>query len=292
MNRDNRAFLRLIVSTETQLTVLLDQLARRLQTVLERTRRPEQVQSVVFSLVDEFMDAYRELAEDAIAGTAAQQATTNAGLLLPLLQRAGARNERRRMDRRFSGYEETIRRRFPVQKHPEDEKTFIQRVKTVREGFQKTVYGMVREGVNQGTDPRKLAYLIRDYVIATPPKSGESERFKQYAALRNRASSYVAYGAPSGSLQYNTMRIVRTEMAGIYRTSVVDFYEGRPYLEEYLWLLSNRHRKIDSCDDKASRTYRRREDIPSTHPMCLCRVVAQVMSQAAIMRLIANGELD
>jgi hypothetical protein len=76
------------------------------------------------------------------------------------------------------------------------------------------------------------------------------------------------------------MRIVRTEMAGVYRRSVTDFFEDRPYTEVFDSVLSNRHERTDKYNSNAAGSpCKTRADLPSTHPNCLCRVVARVMSQ-------------
>jgi hypothetical protein len=160
----------------------------------------------------------------------------------------------------------------------------------VRRGFQRLVYQMAQQGVDQGVDPRKLAFEIRDFVIMTP-KNPAGESYREAAELRNRASTYVYRGAPSGSIQYNSMRIARTEMAGIYRRSVTDLYDDRPYLEGYDRVRSNRHTTLDKCDGWAEGSPYASENLPPGHPHCLCRVVARIMSQAQIKRLIADGFL-
>jgi hypothetical protein len=121
----------------------------------------------------------------------------------------------------------------------------------------------------------------------------DTQAFREAARLRDRASSYVYKGAPAGSVQYNSMRIVRTEMGSICRRSVTDFFDDRPYVEGYDWVLSNRHPKTDRCDrNKAGSPYSSQAQVPSTHPNCLCRLVARIMSQEKLKRLIASGEID
>jgi hypothetical protein len=124
-------------------------------------------------------------------------------------------------------------------------------VTTARRGFERLVYRTVQRGVDDGIDPRKLAFAIRDVVVMTPPRSG-TEAYREAARLGNQASTYVYRGAPSGSIQYNNMLILRMEAAGIYRRSVTDFYEDRPYTEGFDWLLSNRHERTDKCNSNAA----------------------------------------
>jgi hypothetical protein len=57
----------------------------------------------------------------------------------------------------------------------------------VRHGFQCTVYQMAQLGVDQGTDPRKLAFQIRNFVVMTP-KNPASQAYRQAAELRDRAA--------------------------------------------------------------------------------------------------------
>lgn len=292
MDPDNRDFLELVRETEAAVAALLAVLGASLVRIITSRASRRRQQQLMDAAIKRYVDGYRVIVTDAVATAAGLQATKNAKALLPILQRAGAQAEAEFMRDRFGGYREVIRRRFPTQRHPEDLLTFEQRVKTVRQGFQRLVYRMVQTGVDEGTDPRKVAFQIHDAVVMTP-KGTPTERFKEAARLRNRASTYVARGAPSGSVQYNSMRIVRTEMAGIYRRSVVDFYGDRPYTEGFDWVLSNRHPRIDKCNGFAEGSpYESAAVLPITHPNCLCRTVARVMSQREIMRLIASGGLD
>lgn len=292
MEPDNRDFLELVRDTEATITALLSALGVRLATVILRNaRRNRRTQALVDQAIREYVDRFRAIVTGAVANTAGLQADKNAAALLPLLRAAGASNEEEFMGGRFRGYRETIRQRFPTQKHPEDQRTFEQRVVNVRRGFQRTVYQMVQTGVDTGIDPRKLAYQIRDAVVMTP-KDPQTQAYREAARLRHRASTYVYRGAPSGSIQYNSMRIVRSEMGNIYRRSVVDFFDDRPYLEDYDWVKSNRHPKVDQCDGWAAGGPYTSRNLPPGHPNDLCRVVARIMSQERLKRLIASGQIN
>jgi hypothetical protein len=295
MDRDNRDFLELLRDTEAAIEALVATLGARLLRIIlanGQRRGRQTLEDLIDLAIRQYVDSYRVIVTDAVANAGGIQADKNAAKLLPLLERAGAGNEQEFMDSRFKGYREVIRQRFPTQRHLEDRKTFEQRVVNVRRGFERTVYGMVQTGVDQGIDPRKVAYQIRDFVVMSP-KGQPSEAFREAARLRDRASTYVYRGAPAGSVQYNSIRIARTEMAAIYRRSVTDFFDDRPYTEGYDWVLSNRHPKFDRCDNnKAGSPYASAAQVPSTHPNCLCRLVARLMAQEDIKRLIASGALD
>src|SRR4051794_17804835 len=294
MDPDNRDFLKLVREAEAAINALLAALAAQLvRIVTDRTRRGRTSQrELINRAIQDYVNSYRVVVTDAVANAAGLQADKNAAKLLPLLMEAGAQAERDFMDKRFTGYQEEIRRRFPTQRHPEDLKTFEQRVTTVRRGFERLVYQTVQRGVDEGIDPRKLAFAIRDAVVMTPPRT-QTEAYREAAKLRNQASTYVYRGAPSGSIQYNSIRIIRTEMAGIYRRSVTDFYEDRPHTEGFDWVLSNRHVGPDRCDVNAQNApYKSQAEVPSTHPMCLCRLVARIISQEQLKRLIVSGALD
>ncbi len=100
--------------------------------------------------------------------------------------------------------------------------------------------------------------------------------YREATRLRNQANTYVHRGAPSGSIQYNSMSILRMEMAGIYQCSVADCYEDRPYTEGFDWPLSDRHERTDTCNSNAAGSpYKTWADLPRTHPNCLCQVVAR-----------------
>ncbi len=289
MDPDNRDFLQRVREAEAAIQALLAALGTQLiRIVTDRSRRGRVSQAFLIDrAIQRYVDSYRVTVTDAVASAAGLQADKNAAELLPLLERAGARAERDFMDKRFKGYQEEIRRRFPTQRHPEDLRTFEQRVRTVRTGFARAIYRTIQTGVDEGIDPRKVAAMIQDALVMTPGRTA-----KDAARLRQQATG-GARGVPSGSIQYNSMRIVRTEMAGIYRRSVTDFFDDRPYTEGYDWVLSNRHTKVDRCDaNRQGSPYMSQADLPSTHPLCLCRVVARVMSQERLKRLVASGALE
>src|SRR3954452_4396828 len=208
MDPDNRDFLKLVREAEAAINALLAALAAQLvRIVTDKGRRGRTSQrELINRAIQQYVDSYRVVVTDAVANAAGLQADKNAAKLLPLLEHASAPNERDFMDARFSGYREVIRRRFPTQRHPEDQRTFEQRVTTVRRGFERLVYQTVQTGVYDGIDPRKPAFAIRDAVVMTPPRT-RTEAHREAAKLRNQASTYVYRGAPSGSIQYNCMRI-------------------------------------------------------------------------------------
>src|SRR4051795_12901991 len=162
MEPDNRDFLEMLRDTEAKLNVLLAALSAQLvRIVTDRSRRSRgSVQDLVDRAIRQYVDSYRVVVTDAVANTGGLQADKNAAKLLPLLARAGASNEQDFMDGRFKGYREEIRRRFPTQRRPDDLKTFEQRVRTVRTGFERSIYRTIQTGVDEGIDPRKLALLI------------------------------------------------------------------------------------------------------------------------------------
>src|SRR3954467_4013694 len=166
MDPDNRDFLKLLRDAEAAINALLTALAAQLvRIVTDKGRRGRTSQrDLINRAIQDYVDSYRVVVTDAVANAAGLQADKNVARLLPLLEEAGAQAERDFMDKRFKGYQEEIRRRFPTQRHPEDLKTFEQRVTTVRRGFERLVYQTVPTGVDEGIDPRKLALAIRDAV--------------------------------------------------------------------------------------------------------------------------------
>ncbi len=132
--------------------------------------------------------------------------------------------------------------------------------------LERLVHRTVQRGAGDGIDPREPAFAIRDAMVMTPPRT-RTEAYREAARLRNQASTHVDCGAPSGSIRYNSMRILRMEMAGTYRRSVTDLYvtfsEDRACTEGLDWLLSNHHEGTDKCTGNAAGSpYKAEADLP------------------------------
>lgn len=288
MNRDNRDFLRLLRELELSVDLQTRVLAQELIAIVLGPGDVRTKQVMADRALSQFFSLYSSTVVDGAAAVAALQAAANDSMLIRRLRAAGAINEADRMHQLFAGYREEVRQRFPYQRNPVDKRTFVGRVGNIERGFRELVYDRLGDAVDAGADPRKVAFQLRDYVKPDLKLSGLAAQYSR--ELRNVPGSYVYLGAPGGSLQYNAMRIVRTEMARIYRQATVDFYEGRPYNEGYDWLLSNRHPHTDRCDGYADASpYKTKAEVPQSHPHCLCRVVARIMSLDKLEALVASG---
>jgi hypothetical protein len=280
-----REFLKLLKQIEAGNDKLLAALANDLERII--LKDPNNSKAIT-KAIDRFIEAYMAYAVASATKVGDVAATGTAKMLIPKLTKAGATREAAKMAKFFKEYPEYVAKRFPIQPSMSDKKTFIQRVKRARTNYRNNIFSMVEQAVNDGTDPRKLAYQIRDYVLHDETMS---ERAYKYTRMkREKPSSYKYKGAPGGSVQYNAMRIVRTEMARTYRTATLDAFDGKPYSKGWNWVLSNRHGDADICNDWADASpYKKREDIPDGHPHDLCRVVAQVMSDDELVALMRKG---
>ena len=106
--------------------------------------------------------------------------------------------------------------------------------------------------------------------------------YDEYRKRFGKPKSYKVNNRPAGSVQFNAIRIARTETSHVYRQATLDFYEDKPYIKGYSWNLSNRHPVKDECDLYASRTYATRNSIPRQHPNCLCSIQAIPMTAAEL----------
>lgn len=165
------------------------------------------------------------------------------------------------------------------------------RIKTLQEGTKKTVQNILENGVVEGKGAKQIAKSIEQYispVSGEPTVSATEEYVKRFGKPPAQKTNGKTPGIPRGTTQYNAYRIARTETANAYRQSTLDFYEGRDWVKGYRWVLSGSHPGPDICDDYTKQIYESADDVPRTHPNCLCRVRPIVMTPAEMKELRFN----
>lgn len=144
------------------------------------------------------------------------------------------------------------------------------RIKSVEDSMNKVVIGIVQDGVARGRSVEEITKSIQQYVKPFPGYRDRPPKY--YAGVRAK----VRYG----SAEYNALRIARTESARTYREIHMSYYDKFKFVTGYQWVLSNRHRGIDVCDSYAGKIFKH-EDLPSTHPNCLCDILTVIDREKA-----------
>ncbi len=153
--------------------------------------------------------------------------------------------------------------------------TVGQRIKTVETGSLKTVQNIIYTGIKDGKSAKQLAADISGYVV----KDVDGRWVSPYQYYRSRFGykvNKVPKGIPAGSMQYNAVRIARTEINNTWREATLRATKDQPWVTGYTWNLSGSHPATDICDDLANGSPYTRGNVPMTpHPHCMCYLTTE-----------------
>lgn len=181
--------------------------------------------------------------------------------------------------------ETVLKRRFPgTNKNIED------RLKTVRDGSQR----VVRNIINQGIKNNKSSFQIAKEIEAYVKPNANGLRVAPWTITRRELGkpiSYIPTGVPAGSVEYNALRIARTELAHTYQQAPYLAHKDKWYYNGTLWVLSRSHPKVDRCDDYAAHdegigpgVWRKPPTIP--HPHCLCHTQVKTVGTDEMIKML------
>lgn len=207
--------------------------------------------------------------------------------IVPLLEKVGLFEMAIEFYNDVQSYTDNIQARLLFSK--QNDLTLKMRIKTLQNGSEKTIRNIITNAMREGKGAKEIAKLLEEYVNPLP-NGKKVQPLSEYRKRFNRAKNYTPKGVPFGSVQYNALRIARTEVANVSRNATIRFYEDRFWVKGYRRVLSNRHPKRDECDDYAKEIYKNKEDVPPFHPNCLCAILPVVMSPSEIKQYINNNE--
>ncbi len=151
------------------------------------------------------------------------------------------------------------------------------RIWNARNAVRKAIDQEIRLAIVRGSDPRKLAQSLRQYL--TPPLQG------------GRAIP----GSPAGRGAYAARRLARTELTRARAQATVTAASMIPTTRGMKWNLSNRHPAVDDCDRRATENRYGLgaggyplDELPRLpdHPHCLCFWTTIFPSRAESDRLL------
>lgn len=292
-SKDDRAFLLATLALEVKLQQQLDSTTNSMMAETQRHTRGDKVQDqkALSDSLAGLLAAYNaQVYKDTVASikiVAQAKADLAMKQVAPILLQAGADSWYRDLKTQVGTYANQVSQRFPYKRAYGT--TFTNQIKTLQSGYEKTVRSIIDKGVNDGMSSSQIARRIEQYVNPVPgmPKT---RPFDVYRERFGRPTSFTPRGVPSGTVQFNSMRIARTESANVYRQSTLDFYAGKDYVAGYDWVLSGSHPEVDVCDDYASGSpYKHENEVPSApHPFCLCDIVVRTKSVDEI-RMLYNA---
>lgn len=219
--------------------------------------------------------------------------TKNNDLLWEEFKRLGANNAAKKAlnqqrDRIVSHIEKTVlNRQFPGTKV-----SLTGRITTLRNGSERVVHNIITVGIKEGKSSWQIAKEIEAYVTPNP----KGLRVAPWTITRRELGkpiSYIPKGVPAGSVEYNAMRIARTETVFSYQQAPYLADKDKWYYNGTLWMLSRSHPKDDICDDYAAHeeglgrgVWRVPPHIP--HPHCMCTTQTQTVPTEEMLEWFAK----
>lgn len=153
------------------------------------------------------------------------------------------------------------------------------RFTTIISGSEKVVDSIIRRGIAEGWSAWDIAKKVGQYI--SPDRRGKL--VAPWTIIRRERGlpiSYVPEGVPAGAVDYNALRIARTEIINSYRRATIESSRDNPFVVGWRWVLSPAHPKCDICDEWAAHDEGLGEGVYSDpvevsslgHPNCLCHI--------------------
>ena len=271
-------------SVNSELEVLSNQLLKELKKASSgnKVTKIKSFETRSSAIIDAYFDGYA----GEVAKSSGAVASYKAGLALkelkPILAKNGYTNTFKRMKEKQAGYDVYYQALLNKRRVKEfGNYTFTERIKTLKSGTTKVVRAIVKTEVEKGTGALEIAKKIDSYVLPA-----DNPRLLPRETVKN-AKGISVRGVPSGSVQYNAIRIARTETAYSYRQATVDYYKDEEFIKGYEWVLSNRHDQVDICNEWASKPLYKKDgsDLPAGHPNCICDTRSVLVSDKKLKEL-------
>lgn len=158
---------------------------------------------------------------------------------------------------------------------PTDPRTVGQRIKTIQDWALYSTRNIIATGIDDGKSASQMAKDIQNFIKKDPKKQWVSpfEWYRKAFGLAQDAKPIRNNRV--GSIDYQYIRIARTEINNTWRNITIRVNNGESYLEGFVWRLSDQHPEYDICDELAKGSpYKSLRYVPKTpHPNCLCTVV-------------------
>lgn len=289
--RNKKIFL-LFLALQNATDYQLNSLIGRINKTIEKYTRGGNITDVaqLERELNKLIDSYYSIFVDKLLDNGQQIAIerVNEALIqiIPKLAKAGLYSEAINFYNDVKLYAESTKARMMFTKR--GGQTLAVRIKTIQDGTEKTVRNIIANGVKDGKGSKAIAKDIAQYIKPVDDLTS-IKPYDEYRKRFGRPKSFTPKGVPPGSVQYNSLRIARTESANVYRERAFDFYDDRQWVKGYRRVLSNRHPKTDECDTYAKKIYAKREDVPGFHIQCLCDVQAVVMTEQELTQLLTGG---
>ena len=169
----------------------------------------------------------------------------------------------------------------------EDHRTTKHRLKTLKVGYTKTVRNIIDNGTADG---KNAVDISRDIEFFIKPEL-KGKRVSPYKYYRERHGvAKVPKDIFGGSVEYNSLRIARTEIATSRRETTVRSYSGLKSVRGFQWILSSSHPRPDVCDFFANHDEGLGRGVwksppASAHPNCFCNVKRVMINQKVTAKI-------
>jgi hypothetical protein len=159
--------------------------------------------------------------------------------------------------------------------------TIKEKLKTIKEGTQQNVDDIMKVGFSEGKSSWQIAKEIENYIDRDKRKLWVTPNMIAKRAKGFPLSAPYTTKMPQGSVDYNALRIARTELMNNYRGKRIEATKGRDWVVGWRWVLSSSHPMRDICDEYAEHDEGLGKGVYSDegtillqgHPHCLCDVV-------------------
>lgn len=274
---------------ETDINDLLRELQRDIERAsVEYSNDMDGFATAVSALIVGFYTAYTTLSVNRNHNVAKKYAKYVDDNVVSILDDAGATKSADKLRTQTKNYPTIVFDRFRTLKNTYDNKTFDQRIVTLKKASDQMVRKIVARGIVDGRSVNDVARSIENYI---DPTSQSGRRYTRGNGVNYKAVP-LDRRLPKAAIKYNAVRIARSEIMQTYQRSTGEFYDGKQWNRGFRWKLSNSHRGKDICDINAARTYKTYADVPKRHPQCMCDIQPIPITLDQLAKLVSSGAID
>lgn len=203
------------------------------------------------------------------------------------LDKAGASKTLAALKKETATFADDVAKAVLTRKSPFDGLTITSRINTLKKGSERIAKEILKTGIARGLSVNELAVSLQRYI---DPESLSGKTLTRGNSV-NYKSIQRGMNVPKGAIKYNAVRISRSEIMQTYDRASDQFYQNRPWIKGWDWILSNTHAVPDDCNTLAAQSPHK--TIPQRpHPQCMCDVRPQVMNVTELSALVRSGKLD
>jgi hypothetical protein len=282
-----------VTAIEKEIDDLLIVTKKDLVALIMRSKNWVPTNKLIAVILTRFVASYRALLLAHNYNIIQNVINWNKGTMGAILKYNGLQEDYDKLNKHSTKVLGSFKGNFFTRKRWDNKKNIDQMLGVMINNVQNTIKNIYLVDKKEDTPIEDIAQNVGQYIksdineTSVSPIDWFREKIKPVKKIVSEMMGIVPYDFKnilkeieirSGSLNYNAIRVARTESAITMRESYMDANEDMPWVQGWYWVLSSAHEVTDECDDLADGSpYENRSEIEGEgHPNCMCSIVADI----------------